>query len=150
LVRRVMVAIERFSGPYRFLSNFYPCGVEYKNSSYRSVEHAYQAAKAVNESDRAWVASMPTAAEAKKAGRVVQCRDDWNSVKVGIMEECLRSKFSSPYLRHLLVSTTPQELVEGNWWGDTFWGVCKGVGENRLGKLLMKIRDEVMEVDHGN
>jgi predicted NAD-dependent protein-ADP-ribosyltransferase YbiA (DUF1768 family) len=58
------------------------------------------------------------------------------------MEEILRMKFADERLRDKLTSTAPVELVEGNWWGDTFWGVCKGVGENHLGRLLMKIRDE--------
>lgn len=144
------MAIERFSGPYAFLSNFMPCDVVYNGEKYSSVEHAYQAAKTLDENDRAWIASMTTASQAKAAGKQVLLRPDWNEVKLQVMEDCLRSKFSIPYLRFLLVATAPQELIEGNWWGDTYWGVCKGVGENHLGKLLMKIRNEMVEVDHAN
>ena len=55
----------------------------------------------------------------------------------------LRIKFKNPELRSLLLATGNEELVEGNWWRDTYWGVCEGVGQNKLGKLLMQVREEV-------
>ena len=61
------------------------------------------------------------------------------------MYKCLRSKFSAPELREKLLDTGDAELIEGNWWNDTTWGVCNGVGENRLGKLLMQIRAEIKD-----
>jgi N-glycosidase YbiA len=144
------MTIERFNGPYRFLSNFYLAEVKYGNYRYSSVEHAYQAAKAVNAKDMVAIANAATPGQAKKLGRTVERLPNFDAIKLAVMEDCLRYKFQSPYLRYLLVSTAPHELVEGNWWGDTFWGVCRGVGENHLGKLLMKIRDEMVEGNNGN
>jgi N-glycosidase YbiA len=76
-------------------------------------------------------------------GKRVALRSDWEVVKVGIMEQCLRSKFAGSELRSLLLSTGDAELVEGNTWNDRFWGVCRGKGQNHLGKLLMRIRSEL-------
>ena len=83
-----------------------------------------------------------TPGEAKRMGRQVTLRKDWEDVKISVMEKGLRMKFAIPELRDKLLATGEEELVEGNWWGDTCWGVCKGVGANNLGKLLMKIREE--------
>ena len=59
------------------------------------------------------------------------------------MRDCLRLKFEIPELREALLNTDNAKLIEGNWWGDKFWGICNGVGENNLGKLLMEVRDEI-------
>ena len=81
--------------------------------------------------------------KAKKAGREIICRSDWKEIKDSVMELALRIKFQNKVLCEKLLNTGNSELVEGNWWGDTYWGVCEGKGENRLGKILMKIRDEL-------
>jgi N-glycosidase YbiA len=136
--------IDSFTGQYRFLSNFYPCWIEFNDSSYPSVEHAYQAAKTIDEQLRLWFQeSIVTASEAKKAGRRLKIREDWEDVKLSIMHGLLRSKFNQTKLKDMLLATNDEELVEGNTWGDTFWGVCRGVGENNLGKLLMRTREEI-------
>lgn len=70
-------------------------------------------------------------------------RSDWEEVKLGVMEGLLREKFSDPELRRKLLATGERELVEGNDWGDSFWGVCAGRGKNHLGRLLMKLREEL-------
>ena len=70
-------------------------------------------------------------------------RSDWLDVRLRLMKELVRRKFENPELRSLLLSTGTTVLVEGNQWGDTFWGVCKGVGENHLGLILMEIREEL-------
>ena len=80
---------------------------------------------------------------AKKLGRKATIRPDWEKIKLPIMEYLLRQKFGDKTLKALLIGTGDAELVEGNMWGDTYWGVCKGKGENHLGKLLMKIREEL-------
>lgn len=67
-------------------------------------------------------------------------RPDWNKVKKRIMANILDIKFSDPVLRQLLDDTGDAEIIEGNSWGDTYWGVCRGVGQNNLGKILMNIR----------
>lgn len=133
-------AISWFSGPYRFLSNFYTTPVVYRNLEYPSAEHAYQAAKCRNPLDRSAFAKNITAGEAKRLGRSIPLRKDWEKVKLLVMEDVLRSKFEHPKMRNLLLSTGTAELIEGNNWGDIYWGTVNGKGENHLGRLLMKIR----------
>jgi ribA/ribD-fused uncharacterized protein len=135
--------IDSFKGKYRFLSNFYPCLVEYQGNVYESVEHAYSAAKTLDVSFQEAIFFARTAAEAKKIGRRVPLREDWEDIKVDIMKNLLVDKFSTFELKGKLLATGEEELVEGNWWGDTFWGVCNGIGQNCLGKLLMEVREEI-------
>lgn len=93
---------------------------------------------------RETIASANTPAEAKRLARKAVLRHDWSDVKLSIMEELLRLKFArGSDLAQQLLNTGDQELVEVNWWNDTFWGVCNGRGANHLGKLLMKIREEL-------
>jgi hypothetical protein len=139
-----MQMIGEFKGAYRFLSNFWNATVHYEGTDYKSVEHAFQAAKTLLPSERAWVWSAQTASEAKKRGRQVALRPDWEQVKLDVMEALVRDKFSRhPHLRDQLLATGTHELVEGNWWNDTFWGVCRGTGYNHLGRILMKVRAEL-------
>jgi ribA/ribD-fused uncharacterized protein len=132
--------IDKFSGDNRFLSNFQPCKVEFEELEYGSVEHAYQAAKCITQKERKQFLGI-TAKEAKALGKKVKLREDWEQVKIDVMRSLLEQKFKSgSVLAGHLILTGNQELVEGNWWGDTFWGVCNGKGENWLGKLLMERR----------
>jgi len=136
--------IDAFSGDYNFLSNFYPCKVKLDDVVYPSVEHAYQAAKTLDKDERKPFHKhpLPTAGASKKLGRKLTIRPDWESVKIKVMEDLLVQKFADKDLKKRLQETEGAELVEGNWWGDTFWGVDKKKGgKNHLGKLLMKIRD---------
>ena len=81
---------------------------------------------------------------AKRLGRRVELRPDWESVKYDVMYQVCKAKFTqNPNLLERLLATGDAELVEGNTWGDQVWGVCKGVGENHLGKTLMRIRAEL-------
>ncbi len=137
-----MKCIDTFDGPHRFLSNFWPCSIVYDGVEYPSVEHAYQAAKTTDIEKRLAISKLATAAAAKKAGRNVALREDWEQVKLAVMTELVSLKFIYPDLLQQLLDTDNAELIEGNWWGDTYWGVCDGKGENHLGKILMKIRDE--------
>lgn len=135
--------ITSFSGPFRFLSNFHPSEVTLDGDKYLSVEHAYQAAKSLDQDHRVKLRSGCTSAVARRLGRGVEMRSDWEEVKVGAMLGLLRQKFApGTALGQQLDATGDRELVEGNWWGDTFWGVCRGVGQNQLGKLLMQVRAE--------
>jgi ribA/ribD-fused uncharacterized protein len=135
--------ILQFQGEYRWLSNFAPAEVWLDGDEYPSVEHAYQAAKSTDEGyrDRVWEAIKP--GDAKRIGRTAQLRRDWERVKVPIMLDLLRQKYSLPEYKQLLLATGSCQLVEGNVWGDTFWGVCRGAGQNQLGKLIMQIREEL-------
>lgn len=135
--------IERFANAYFFLSNFYNVQVTHEDITYPSVEHAYQAAKTLNRVDRQCIANLASAGYAKSYGKKVALRADWEQVKISIMRELLIQKFNIPELRDKLLKTQDMELIEGNYWSDTFWGVCKGVGENHLGKLLMEIRKQL-------
>jgi ribA/ribD-fused uncharacterized protein len=137
-----MRTIQSFQGEFRFLSNFHPAPVLYCGKGYPSVENAYQAAK-TNNPDRRVAFQTCTAGQAKKMGRRVGLRPDWESIKLGVMLELLRQKFEHNPLRAMLLETKDATLIEGNTWGDQYWGVCAGVGENHLGKLLMQIRSEL-------
>lgn len=95
--------------------------------------------------ERAAIRLCCSPGEAKRLGRKATLRLDWEKVKLTIMEDLLRQKFAWKELKEKLLSTGDEELVEGNTWSDTFWGVCNGKGENHLGKLLMKIREELKE-----
>lgn len=136
--------IERFVGVNRFLSNFYLSPILYQEVEYISLEHAYQSAKTHVPVEKIAIMLAPSATAAKRLGRVCTLRIDWDSIKLSVMEQLLRLKFSDPLLKSKLVKTYPQELIEGNYWNDYYWGVCQGKGENHLGKLLMKIREEII------
>lgn len=138
--------IDQFNGDNAFLSNFYKWPVRYKGILYSSSEHAYMSEK---NNDPEWKLKcsdpLVTSAAIKRLSRTVQLIPNWDNLRVGIMEQVLRAKFSHPFLRDRLLGTGNEELIEGNHWGDTFWGVCNGKGENHLGKLLMKIRTELKQ-----
>jgi N-glycosidase YbiA len=137
--------IDDFSGPYEFLSNFFHSPITINGILYPTVEHAFQAHKSLDEDDHRAVASQSTPGWAKKAGRALDLRPDWEDVKVEVMRMCLAEKFASGCdLARRLVETGETILVEGNTWGDTYWGVYNGEGENWLGKLLMERRQELL------
>lgn len=135
--------IDSFSGDYRFLSNFWPSPLRYHGEWYPTVEHAFQARKTKNIDERRMIQSAASPALAKQLGRKVTLRANWDELKVDVMLALLRLKFKAPGLRQQLLATGNAELVEGNWWGDTTWGVCRGEGKNLLGKLLMQVRKEI-------
>ncbi len=142
--------IRNFKGPYAFLSNFFEPSPVVWGYTYNSVENAYQAGKCKKDDVKGRAQFLKlTPAQAKKLGQKVTMREDWEEVKLRLMEHLLRQKFAIPELKEQLLKTGDAILEEGNWWGDRFWGTCynkeEGVweGENHLGKLLMKIRDEL-------
>lgn len=138
--------IDKFEGNYRFLSNFYGAPVRFEGITYPSVEHAYVAAKTLVQSERVHISHIGTAREVKAYGRKLKLRPDWEQVKLSIMEELVRQKFTRwPGLQQMLLDTGDQGLIEGNWWGDTFWGIDLKTqkGKNHLGKILMKVRSEL-------
>lgn len=135
--------IKTFSGENRFLSNFWLAEVEFEGVVYPSSESAYQAAKTLCLETRKEF-TMLAPGHAKRAGKKLTMRPDWEQVKISVMTEIVRDKFSRHTdLKEKLLATGEQELVEGNHWNDCFWGVCKGKGENNLGKILMRIREEL-------
>jgi len=136
--------VESFSGIFRFLSNFHRAPMMYHGIAYPTSEHAYQAAKTLNENSRMNISILGTPYEAKKYGKTVKRRSDWDEVKLEVMTEIVRAKFiQNPSLREKLLATDDAILEEGNTWGDTYWGTCKGEGENHLGKVLMDLRNNL-------
>ena len=137
-------AIISFTGKYRFLSNFHMCYIRWGGGNlYPSVENAYQAAKTMDMNERIKFLNIYPGA-AKKLGRTLKLRENWEDVKVGTMLVLLAIKFSEPKLRAKLLATGDAKLVEGNDWGDTYWGVCNGEGHNMLGKLLVELRKTII------
>lgn len=142
-------AISRFVGEYAFLSNFYLRPIaDSRGTIWPSAEHAFHACKTHDQRVREWIREAADARQAKQRGRNVRMavvmRPDWDSVRVPIMAAIVRAKFGQHVdLAARLLSTDPAALVEGNDWGDTYWGVCNGVGQNVLGVILMRVRDEL-------
>lgn len=136
--------IDSFRGEYRWLSNFHMCDVQYNKETFPSTEHAYQAARVLDPDKHQLVRFAPTPALAMRLGRQWSDDPNWKDRKLQVMEDVVRYKFNNnPDIRQKLIDTCDQELIEGNTWGDTFWGYCDGIGENNLGKILMKVRDEL-------
>lgn len=132
--------VDSFSGEYRWLSNFWPVPVNYDGYVFKTVEHAYQALKCKYYNEFLEVKNCDTPGQAKRLARQKIMRDDWEQIKTQVMFHLLQQKFSNPEMWALLVATGNQPIIEGNEWGDTFWGVCRGKGENHLGKMIMTIR----------
>ena len=141
--------IDSFETPeHRFLSNFYPATIQHEGLVYPTVENAYQAAKCLDPKERLpFLRCGP--GTAKRLGRAVYCRPDWERVKLRTMAILLRIKFLSRPLRQQLLDTGDAELIEGNTWGDTYWGVYQGNGFNHLGQLLMMERSWCFAVVEG-
>lgn len=138
-----MKKIETFDKKHRFLSNFFEAPVVYEGITYNNNEAAFQAAKVLSNKERESFKDLPPN-KAKSKGRRVKLRKDWEQVKDQVMYDCVKDKFTrNPELGKKLVETGDDELIEGNWWGDTYWGVCEGVGQNKLGKILMRVREEI-------
>lgn len=137
--------INSFDGKYYFLSNFYNSPVTYNGLTYYNNEAAFQAQKTFDLEIRKQFTNLAPG-KAKRLGHQIKLRDDWEEVKVNIMYEICKCKFmQNSTLRQMLIDTHDKVLIEGNYWNDTFWGVCNGVGENNLGIILMKIRGEINE-----
>jgi hypothetical protein len=135
--------IDCFDGEYAFLSNFYPAVVHFGQHTYLNSEAAFQAQKCVHEYEMRQFCDLPPG-KAKRLGRKVQLRSNWESIKDDIMYQVVRAKFSQhPNLWWQLRATEDAELIEGNTWGDRYWGAVNGVGENKLGRILMRIRSEL-------
>lgn len=133
-----------FKGPYRFLSNFWPAKVELDGLEYQTTEHAYQAAKTLDVAERKEIRESAKPGDAKKLGKKLTMRPDWEQVKFQVMENVVRQKFTKyKDLKEMLLSTGDDYLEETNNWQDVYWGVCNGKGQNKLGKILMKVRDEI-------
>lgn len=148
--------ISKFDGRYSFLSNFYPCLIEHQGISYKSVEAYYVAMKIKDDQIvngvfmpwidiREYIATITNPGTVKRLGRKLKIRKDWDVIKLSVMEYGIVQKFKDEKLKEMLLLTKNEELVEGNFWHDNFYGQCScekcGVGQNHLGKILMRIRN---------
>ena len=143
-----MTKITSFRGQNAFLSNFYMIPITWSGEEYPSLEHAYQAIKVEGEEERERIRTARTPGEAKRIARTCLVNSSWHEVKRSIMHQLVFHKFNShKYLKERLLATGNAELIEENNWNDTYWGVCNGVGENELGKILMAVRAGLMIID---
>ena len=135
--------IAEFKDEYSFLSNFYTSPFIVNGITFPTAEHYYQASKTTNPIQYWDIAHAKTPGEAKKLGKTCDLRVDREDIKLLVMEEAHKAKFSNRELYLKLKKTGTEELQEGNYWNDTYWGIDlkTGSGENNLGKLLMKIRN---------
>lgn len=137
--------IKEFKNQYFFLSNFYECPIYYNKLVFCNAEAAFQAQKVIDEKEQYKFINL-NASQARKLGKTIVLRKDWEEVKDNIMYEIVKRKFTvNKELQQKLIDTKDEELVEGNWWHDTYWGIDSktGIGKNKLGKILMKVREEV-------
>ena len=141
--------IVEFDGEHAFLSNFFPSSILYEGIVYPTNEHFFQAMKTLDQAERQKIANAETPGMAKRLGRHVQLRPDWEQIKVDVMRTGLMLKFTDAALAEKLLATGDEELVEGNWWHDQTWGSCfcpdhcRTPGRNLLGMLLMELRKEL-------
>lgn len=140
--------VPMFSGDLAFLSNFDDTPFHVASLGVvATAEHAFNALKSTDPQQRAWVIGAPSASEAKKRGRRVALRPDWDfGGRVQAMQRVLVAKFAVPALNERLIATGTLHLIETNGWCDIFWGACfcpqhQAVpGVNMLGELLMALR----------
>lgn len=149
------MVIDRFTGEHAFLSNFYPSPIllsDVLSTPFEAptVEHAFQALKTADLAARASILAASTPGRAKRMGRLVTLRPSWGSMRLYIMRWLVREKFAqNPDLAEKLRATGNAILIEGNAWGDTFWGQVDGKGENHLGVILMDTRDHLLNPTRG-
>lgn len=138
-----MNKIDSFREKYRFLSNFYMSPVTIDGITYTSGEAAFQAQKSTDPKVKESFTCL-NPSEAKKKGRRVALRADWEEVKLDVMAKVVEAKFSqNPILRLKLRKTGSAQLEEGNTWGDRYWGTMNGTGKNHLGQILMTTRSRL-------
>lgn len=135
--------IQEFQAEYRWLSNFAPVKIVLNGVEYQSVEHAYMSEKSFDPEWKKFCSDINNKpGDVKRKSRNIKLREDWESVKIDVMRECVRQKFSQEPYKSKLSATWPLYIQEGNRWGDKFWGVClkTNTGENNLGRLIMEFR----------
>lgn len=139
-------SVKGFRYDYYFLSNFYNCDIKIAGITYKNAEAAFQSFKTLNLNIRKKFSDLKSN-EAKKLGRQIKLRPDWEKIKDNIMHIVIKAKFEQNIdLKNKLINTKNLYLEETNSWHDTYWGVCNGIGENKLGQILMKVREEFNKI----
>lgn len=140
-----------FKGEYRFLSNFWEADIILGDTTFPTAEHAFQAAKAVDQPDiYEEIVNASSPKKAKRKGKRPDLPENWYEKKKYVMIDVVTAKFSqNPDLRKKLIDTGTEPIVELNSWGDTYWGAKKsnGEGENTLGKILMSTRSSLRSIE---
>ena len=137
--------IDKFRGSFGLLSNMSACKIIANGYEFNSLENAYQSCKCKNQEDIKLFVNI-TPVRAKELGNQITIKDNWDDIKLEVMENLVYQKFSkNDKLKFLLLMTGNEKLIERNKYGDTFWGISNGVGENNLGKILMKVRQQLSE-----
>ncbi|MEV1003468.1 NADAR domain-containing protein [Nonomuraea sp. NPDC050202] len=157
------IVIHRFAGDYEALSNFarIPVSVystlEQREITYPTSEHAFQAAKTLDPSERADILAAPGPKEAKALGGQVRRRPGWDEViRYKAMRAIIAAKFTlDSSAGRVLLDTGNAHLIEGNTWHDQHWGdcrcgrnQCREPGQNHLGRMLMERRTELISALH--
>lgn len=145
-ITRAIYGFQNPDGSHTPLSNFYPSQIEFAGHSFRSAEHAFQAAKCTRPTDVEKIQKASSPGQAKRIGQTVRLRGDWEDVKVSVLHQIVRAKFvQNEDCRTYLAATGSAYLEETNFWRDSFYGVCNGVGKNVLGLVLMLVRAEIID-----
>jgi ribA/ribD-fused uncharacterized protein len=137
-----------FKDNYRFLSNMYAVLFYIDRKLYLSSEHWYQCNKTTDILVYETIRMCKNGYDAKRLGNSpdIIIRPDWEKIKLDIMYKGVFNKFSQNNdIRRKLLATGTGLLEENNNHGDSFWGIYKGVGENHLGRILMKVREVLNE-----
>lgn len=135
---------KKFVGRLAFLSNFANYGFVAGGVTWPTVEHFFQAMKTLDSKEREEIRCLKTPAEVRRVGKRVQLRKDWHEVRLSVMEYAVLKKFEqNATIAKWLFRCSDEDLTEENSWGDTFWGTCKGEGQNHLGLILRKVRDHL-------
>ena len=144
-IKNSQIMTMQFKGEYAWLSNFAPVEIEYEGRTYPSLEHAYQAARSIDPSWKDYCASGVSSGNVKRKSKNIIYSADWMEVRVAVMKELCIKKYADPDYKAKLLATGSLEIIEGNTWGDTFWGVDIRTGEglNILGKIIMEIRSSL-------
>lgn len=158
MVTTAQSTIDSFTNEYRFLSNFFPFPITYNEVTYPTNEHAFVAMKTLDLNERRYVAKIPTPGQAKRYGRDLTLRSDWDEIKQEVMGDLLVLKFQpTTRMGWNLAMTCCAALVEGNHWHDQYWGDCRcgsssciQPGMNVLGRLLVERRSFVQRVGGWN
>lgn len=140
--------------PYGVFSNLYKRELVMDEVVYPTAEHAYQAGKPRKDSVREWILSAPSPALVAMAAHGLYTWDinaDWAKIKFDRMKRVLLCKFNqSEDFKSLLLSTSNSRLVESATVDNAvnrLWGEVKGKGQNKLGELLMEVRQELIKIE---
>lgn len=130
-----------FRNEYWYLSNMYPCEIRVNGLTFTCAEACFQSFKTTNLNERKKFQGL-NGFEAKKLGKKLKLRSDWNDIRIEVMARVVNAKFKqNPELKHKLLNTGNLTIIENNTWNDTFWGKCNNKGLNNLGKIIMRLRD---------